>query len=334
METVFPRIVLVLFLLCLSAFFSGSETTLFSLSRAKLLAFKRSANPFHRALVQLLSKPREILSTILLGNEFVNTLIAIVVASLVHERLEHWGTEVATLVSVVIGTAIILVFGEIFPKSVALRFAPTLAPLISAPLNFFYYIAGPARNFLTRIADTLVHRFGATEGGTDRLIVEEEFAELLKLGRRAGGVEPEEHDLIHKVFEFGDKVVGQVMTPMNLVFALPVDLPFAELLREIKATRFSRVPIYERSPENIIGVLYVRDLFGLYRRLQKDSGLSIREILRPALFIEEDTRLEALLGEFRRTKIHFAVVHEEKKTLGIITMQDLLGELFGELEAA
>ena len=334
MSTPFISLTILLgFLLGLSAFFSGAETTLFSLSRAQLAQFKKSTQPLAKQLIQFLARPRDILVTILFGNEIVNISISIIVAGIVYQIVGsgHW--EKSTIISIAVGTFLILICGEIIPKNISILFAPTLAPFMVIFLKPLYWLLKPLRSLLVGFSEWIISLYGGELRKESPLIVEEEFRYLVELGASTGQVAEEEKELIHKVFEFEGKIVAQIMTPMKLVFCLPVAMDYTDLLKQVKATQFSRVPISDADPEKIIGLLYVRDLFAFHRRWQNDNTLSIREILRHPLFVSDKKRLEEVLQEFRQTKIHMAVVVDNRgKPVGVVTMHDVLEELFGEVE--
>ncbi|MDO8527373.1 MAG: hemolysin family protein [Deltaproteobacteria bacterium] len=329
----FSYFILLAVLLFLSAFFSGAETTFFSLSRAQLAKFKKSTHPLSKQLVHFLSRPRDILVTLLFGNEIVNISISIIIAGLVLRFFgpENW--EKATTISVVVGTLTILFFGEILPKNVAIHFAPSMAPIMMIFLKPLYWLLRPLRYVLVAFSEWIISRFGGELRKESPLIVEEEFRYLVELGATTGQVAEEERELIHNVFEFGTKTVSQIMTPMTKIFSLPVGMPYNELLIQIKATQYSRIPIHEGAAGNIIGLLYVRDLFAFNRRWEKDQTLSIREILRPPFFVSHKKSLESALEDFRQKKIHMAIAtSDSNRPLGIITMHDVLEELFGEVQ--
>jgi putative hemolysin len=324
---------LVLFFILLgsSAFFSGSETALFSLSELKLRRSKLGART-SSALFAFLKSPREMLVTILLGNELVNVSLSIVGAALI-SRTVRLSVEVETVAAVAIITPILLVWGEIIPKNVALRFADQLAPVIIWPLRFFSRLILPLRLVLTWIADRMVSLFGGKPESTAPIVMEEEYKRLIDLGRKEGVIVEEERELIHKVFEFTDKRVADIMTPAGELFSLSLGLPYEQVIEEIKSTQFSRVPFYREQPSNIVGVLHVRDLFAFHRRLKAGEELGFEELLRPPLFVDSSIPLETLLVEFQRSQMHMAIVRGKDGAIhGIVTMHDVLEVLFGEME--
>lgn len=270
--------------------------------------------------------------TILFGNELVNISLSIVGAAIVGRILQE-GVEAQTLVAVTVITPILLVAGEITPKNISLRFARHLSPVIIWPLQLFSRIISPLRYVLTRIADLTVFAFGGRRTSSEPMVMEEEFLRLVDLSRKEGAIIEEERKLIHKVFAFTDKVAADIMTPAGRVFALSVDLAYAQMVDEIKKTKFSRIPFHKGERSNIVGILHVRDLFGFHRKRLAGEASELSDILRPPLFVGPKTPLEELLGEFRRTQLHMAIVRDDSgRLLGVATMDDVLEELFGEIE--
>jgi len=328
----FSMIVLFLLLLCCSAFFSASETTLFSLSRIHVHKLKESGGWAAEKIISSLRRPRELMVTILLGNELVNVAISIVGAAMI-SRLVSCSVEAQTFIAVVAITPIILIFGEILPKNAALHYAAQLAPVMIVPIQFFYRLIAPLRVVLTWIAERVVRLFGGRTAADAPMIMEQEFRRLVDLGRKGGVIVEEEREIIHNVFEFTDKVVRGIMTPAERIFALPIDMPYEKIIEEIKSTQFSRVPFYEVDFSRFVGILHVRDLFSFHRRKAASGEHDLRTLLRQPLFVAEATPLEDLLKEFQRTQLHMAIVKgEQGEVAGVVTMDDVQEELFGEME--
>lgn len=326
-----PLIVLLIILFLCSAFFSGSETALFSLSRVELHKFRESRSRSAKNLVKALKKPRQTLVTILLGNEFANISISIAGAAMINRLLQS-SVESETLIAVATITPLVLVFGEIIPKNLSLRYAKQLSQMMIWPLKFFHDLITPIRVVLTWFADEMVRLFGGSAEAVDGMIMEQEYRRLIDLGRKEGVIVEKERELIHNVFEFSDKVVRHIMTNAERIFLLPIDLPYESLMDEIKSTQFSRVPFYDGDRSNIIGVLHVRDLLPFHRRRRGGEDVDMRDQLNPPLFVGPDTPLETLLREFQRTHVHMAIVRDGEAVRGLVTMDDVLEELFGEIE--
>lgn len=328
----FSMLVLSVILLCCYAFFSASETALFSLSRVYVHRLRESGGSSARKIIDCLRSPRDLIVTILLGNEFMNVSISIVVASLV-STLPYFSTEMETVLAIAILTPVIMIFGELIPKSIALNYAEQLAPVLIVPIQAFYRSIAPLRVVLTWIAERVVFLFGGRGALDTPMIMEQEFRRLVDLGRKQGALEEEEREIIHNVFEFTDKVVRDIMTPAEKIFALPTDMPYERLIEEVKSTQYSRIPFYEGASTNFVGVLHVRDLFSFSRRRSSGVDADLRILLMRPLFVGEATPLEELLKDFQRTQLHMAIVRNSRdEVTGLVTMDDVQEELFGEIE--
>lgn len=304
---------------------------MFSLSPIQLHQLRESKRTAAQALVTALKKPRDVLITILLGNELVNVSISIVSAALI-ARVFRQGPIAETAISVALVTPLVLVLGEIVPKNLALRFATYYSQIAILPLRVFSVVTYPVRVVLTKVADFFIRLFGGT-GGEQPLVMEQEYRQLVDLGRREGVIIEEERELIHNIFEFSDKVVSSIMTPVDKVFSLPVDLPYEEILERIKNNLYSRIPFYQDTPDNIIGILHVMDLFAFDRKRRAGGEQEIKSLLLTPLSVTRDHRLEDLLREFQKSRMHFAIVQNPAGPVeGIVTMDDVLENLFGEME--
>lgn len=324
--------IFLVFLLACSAFFSGAETALFSLSRSQIARFRKRKTETSKHLIQFLSEPKSTLVTILFGNETVNVAFSVLIANLVYLFFGGEHVEEATFVAVFIGTLLLLIFGEILPKNIAIIHAETFAPVVAIILLPLHTFTRPFRAVIVRFAEMLTHLFGANLQKEPPMIVEEEFRHLLELGTKTGEIDKEESELIHKALEFENKRAQEIMTPITIAFRLDVNLAFNKLLEAIKATQFSRIPMYETHRENIIGYLYVKDLLQYDLAHQKNPDLSLYSILRKPIFIDQHSKLEDILQAFRDNRIHMAILTDSNKPVGLITMHDVIEALFGEVE--
>ncbi len=325
-------IVIFILLMCCSAFFSSSETALFSLSQVQVHQFSERGGRSGKRLLALLMKPRDTLVTILLGNELVNVSISIVGAAII-SRTIRLSVESQTILAVAIITPIIMIFCEIVPKNIALRFASPLAKKFVYPIHLFYRLIKPVRIILTAIASYMLRLFKGTTEEEGLMIMEEEYRRLVDMGKKEGAIVEEEREIIHKVFEFTDKRAGNIMTLAERIFALDIDMPYERLMEEIKSTQFSRVPFYEGNRSNFIGILHVRDLYSFNMRRAAGEDVQIRSLLRTPLFVKQGALLEDILKEFQKGRMHMALVVDDAGTFkGVVTMDDVLEELFGEIE--
>lgn len=324
------RIFFLLMLLFGSAFFSASETALFSLSRLELERLKESPRPFAKRFLQLLSRPRQVLATILFGNELVNVTIAMLAGTIVFDYCGHLGWRWTTLITVAVTTPILLLCGEMVPKNLALRYAPIVAPILAVPLRWFYWLISPVRVVLSMIANWCVRRFGGNPEQASPLIMEEEFRRLVDLGVAGGAIKSAEHDLIDQVFEFGDTRVGEWVTKIDTIFSISLNAPFDDVVSLVRDSPHSKIPVYQDSPRDIVGMLHTRDLLVSWHHRKMGRTRELEEIVRPVLFMSVSTRVEDALKDFQKSKIHLAVVTDDNQlVVGILTMDELLDRLFG-----
>lgn len=317
--------------MCCSAFFSGSEVALFGLRRSDRELLAKSEAKRDGLVLRLIGHPRRLLATLLIGNESVNVAISAVMAGFIG-RFYNSGNEVQDgIVATFLALPLLLIFGEIGPKTVAYASSLAWSRRSARVLWVFGALVTPIRIVVRTLAELALKPFEKSRDSTaGEELSEEEFKVLVDAGSAEGEVDDRERHLIHKVFEFGDKTVAQAMQSRGKVFALAYGLPLARLHSEIAARGYSRVPIYDTSIDNIRGVLYAKDLVIASRESKPPEKLS--ELLHNPLFVPQTTPLERLLSIFKKGKTHMALVVNEYGTLvGIVTMEDLLEELFGEI---
>ncbi|MCD6498740.1 MAG: HlyC/CorC family transporter [Deltaproteobacteria bacterium] len=326
-----PRLILILVLLGLSGFFSGSETALFSLGLVQKRRIGVGVSGTDRALRWLLSQPRRLIATLLVGNELVNISISTVIAALVHDFYDGRSQLYQALVSMAIVVTVVLLLGEVTPKTIAIKIPEAWSRAVARPLRVFSAGITPLRWMVRSFADGVINLLGGRPPERERPLSEEEFISLVDQGSRRGELDDEERDLIHSVFEFGDRRVADVMTPVAKVFALSYSLPLERIVSQVIDHHFSRVPIYKGRRRQVIGVLYAKDLVGFGHVLEL-TGKSLEDLLRKPFFVPRSTKCSRLFREFRERRIHIGIVVDEYGTMvGLVTMQDLLEELFGEL---
>lgn len=329
------NILILMVLLFFSAFFSASETALFSLSRLELERLKDSPRPFAKRLLQLLSRPRQILTTILFCNELVNVAIAMVVGLVIYGFFGELSWQWNALIGALVATPLLLMVGDMLPKNLALRYAPVVAPILAVPLRWFYWIVSPVRWVLSGLADWFVRRFGGNPELAGPLIMEEEFRRLVDLGVAGGAIKSAEHDLIDQVFAFGDTHVGEWLTPIDAIFSIPLNVPFDEAVSRARESPHSKIPVYQDNPRDIVGMIHTRDLLVSLHHRKMGRMRELEEIVRPVLFMSQDMRVEDALKDFQKSKIHLAVVTDiHQVALGILTMDKMLDRLFGLKETA
>ncbi len=314
-----------LLLLC-SFFFSGSETALFSLSSFKVKKLRREKGRRGTLVANLLANPRRLLISILIGNMFVNIFSSTLADSLIRSIIPG---GMGTLLAILIMAFAILVVGEITPKTIAIQYAERVALRVSPIINFLGHILFPIRRTVRAVSDALISILSTRLPPPEHYVTEEEIKTAIDVGHREGIVDDQEEEMIRGVFDFADKNVVEAMRPRQEIVSFEVNQPLKVIEESIRAHEYSRIPIYEGEFDNVIGILYAKDLLWAKKgSLQVD----LKKILRPPYFIPETKAALSLFREFRRQRIHMAIVVNEYGGIsGIITLEDLLEEIIGEI---
>lgn len=310
-------------LLILSGFFSGSETALTSLSIARAKALAKESRTGAHALLQLKQNATRMLVIILIGNNLVNIGASALATVLATEWFGHIGPGIAVGVL----TILILVFGEVTPKSWAAHHPERIA-LFAAPLILnFGRLTFPAVWVFERFANWI---HNVTAVASDPTVTESEVISLIEYGAKEGTIEDGEMAMIERIFEFNDSEVRDVMTSRNEVFSLSGDLRIQDALHEILKGSASRIPVYSETPDNVVGVIHLRDVLQTLVEGQQDA--SLESIAHEPLFIPQTQTIDESFDLLRRSKRHLALVVNEYGMLqGVVTMEDLLEELVGEI---
>ncbi len=318
-------LLLIVVLLALSASFSALETALFSLSALEWYRL-RTGSGLSSWITKILERPREILTTILFGNELVNVAISILAGSVAYGLMAGQNPRWVYLVAISITTFFLLVFGEIVPKNVAIRNSVIVSQLLILPYRFFFWLTTPFRKPLVQFTDFLVHRFGG-DPEKGRMIVEEELKTLLEMGQHQGTLADLERTLIRNALDFSEVPIAEIMTPRQKIIAIPEDWSLKKILDFLFGNRFSRLPVYRHNLDQITGILIAKELVPL--RLVPAGERKIQEILKPFAVVTERQPLSQVFEEFRSRRIHMGIVIDQKgATLGLVTMDDLLRRLF------
>ncbi len=320
------QLLLLLCLFALSAFFSSSETAIFSLQTYDYEVLKELSKT-GRLLERLRRTPQRLLATILMGNELVNVTLSSVAAALVvtFAPRHPW-------LNVVLVLPLLVLFGEVLPKSLALRFPRRWALSVCRPLLVITIFFGPVRWLVTHIASAATRAFGVAPGGRNQGLREEELRTLVDMGREQGSINAAEQELIHAVFELDDLPVGRIMTPRADLVMLDLRAPWSEILAMVREHALSRIPVYLHDRDNVIGILMAKDLLRFLGRPPPNLR-QVRQVLHPPYYVPTFKRADELLEEFRRHRVHMAlVVDEHGSTAGLVTLDDLLEVLLGELQ--
>lgn len=331
---IFRSFLLVILLGC-SAFFAASEAAFFSLNELQLSTFREKRGRAGRLVNSLLEKPRELLVTIYIGNEIANVATSAIVTSIAILIFGSLGVSLA----IGFATFLILVFGEIAPKTLSLKFAENFSLVAAYPLKAFSTIIQPARNLFTHLSEKTLFKLGIKHvQDQEPSITEEEFKAIVDMGEGAGIIEAEEREMIRNVFDFSNTTVGEIMTPKIDMFSLNEDESLDEILPKIVENFYSRVPVYgknnadDKEEKPIIGILFTKDL-NHFKLLPKDK-FNLKNILHEPLFVPQSKKIKELLQEFKKEKRHLAIVLDEYGSVcGLVTLEDIIEELVGEIDS-
>jgi len=327
------RLLGILVLIFLSGFFSGAETNFFNLlGRGALQEVEKNNPALAKKIRSLLSRPGQLISSILIGNEIVNILISILVASILiqvfADRANLKGEVGLSILSILVSTSLILVFGEVIPKTIGIRFSLQLAPYVAPPMFLFSKIIMPLRLVLVRLSEGIIRVFGISRITEHSIINPEEIRELVEMGGDEGVLDQTEYALLKNIFEFGDLTAAEVLTPREEVFSLPLGMEYRELKEKMLKSGYSRVPIYLDSPDQIVGILTVKDLIKLEQDKEKNS---LEKVLHKPFFVPPQKKLNELLRDFLYHRGHLAlVVNEYGGVIGLVSLENLLEVIFGE----
>lgn len=318
--------VILIFLLMLSALISGSEVAFFSLAPAEHEKIKESNSKVSKNIASLLNTPKKLLATILISNNFINVGIIILSAHLVNSviNFSSLSPEKIFIIQVVVITFVLLLFGEVIPKVYATKHAYTLANLMANPLFILKKILSPFSSLL--IISTSVFDKRIKKKSLD--ISVEELSHALDLTDDIPE-NNEEHKILKGIVKFGETSVKQIMKSRLDVIAIKKNTPFDEVIKIIMDSGYSRIPIYEDSFDNILGLLYIKDLIPF---IDQKENFDWFTLIRNPFFVPENKKLDDLLNDFQEKKIHLAIVVDEYGgTSGIITLEDVLEEIVGEI---
>ena len=324
----------VVLLVLLNAFFVAAEYGLVTARRTRILELQHQGSRRARDVLKIVADPPRFIAAMQLGV----TLTSLAIGALGEHALSRALDPVmATLLAVILAFFVItflhVVIGELVPKGIALGHSETTALAVSAPVRAFFTLFGPLIWFLQRSTELVLRALGLdAPGGESDVHSEAELRMLVSQSTEHGEIEEQEQEMLYKVFDFADKEASDVMVPRPEVVALSIDLPPEECLEAVMDSPFTRYPVYRGSLDEIVGVLHIRDLF-LALRDRGMSEVKVEELVRPAHMVPETKDLAALLTEFRRTNQHLAIVIDEYGAMeGIVTLEDLLEEIVGEIE--
>jgi gliding motility-associated protein GldE len=325
-------LVIFLILLILSAFFSASETAYFSLSSTDLQRMKNKSDFNSKQVVQLLSHPKKLLITVVVGNTLVNIGAASLAAIITLDICDRLGLDptLGVIIDVIIVTFVILICTEIIPKVAAVKNAIRVSRSFSLPLTIFYYIFLPLVSIFHTFTHWLTSIFRVSK--SKLLLSEDELRSIVDMGEEKGTLQQDEKEMIHSIFEFSETIVREIMIPRIDMICISTASKLDSLLNLIKKNLHSRIPLYKDKVDNIVGIVYAKDLLPFVNR-KSESDFVLEKLARPAYFVPEQKKIDELLREFQTERIHMAIVVDEYGgTAGLVTLEDIIEEIVGEIQ--
>ncbi len=324
LETLY--LVLLLVCLLLSAFFSSSETAFISLQKIRVQHLVDTKVRGAKLVARMMERPEKFLSTVLLGNNLVNTAAAALATFL---AIRFWGEQWGVLIATVVVTIVLLIFCETTPKTIATRHAEGLSLAFARPIEMLSWLLTPFVMALSWIASRFSKMFGGAPVPKS-LATEEEIRTMISVGHKEGTVEEEEAEMLHKVFEFGNRPVSEVMVPRTEVVWITKGTKMADFFNLYAESPLSRFPVYEDNMDNVVGILSVKDIVMAQAKGTLSDESLIDDLIRPAYFAPETKRVGELFTEMRDKNYRMTVVIDEfGGTAGIVSLSRLVEEIVG-----
>lgn len=318
------QLIAIIILLCLSAFFSSSETALTTVNQIRMRTFADNGDKRAARVLHVTGNPGKMLSAILIGNNIVNLSASSISTSLAIHLFGNTGAGIATGIL----TFLILIFGEVTPKTMATIKADSMSLTVAAPIGLLMKILTPVIFIINKLSLGLMFLLHVNIKDAQKKMTEEELRTIVDVSQENGVIEHEERDMIHNLFDFGDAEAKEIMVPRIDMTFVQADATYQEVLDIFRQDMFTRLPVYEDSTDNVIGIINMKDFL-----LQNDTPeFSVRNLLREPYFTYEHKNTADLFLEMRKSSISLAIVLDEYGvTAGLITLEDLLEEIVGEI---
>jgi Mg2+/Co2+ transporter CorB len=324
------ELAIVLLLLLVSAFFAASETALTGASRASMLRLSKQGNSDAVVVSDLIAQRERLIGALLLGNNIANIGASAIATSI----FTSWFGEVGVLYATAVMTVLVVIFAEVLPKTIAFNAPDRLALAVARPMQVTVVVLGPALTVIEGVVRALMRMFGVRIGANQPLLSPiERLRGAVDLLHHEGKVEKQDRDMFGGLLDLRELQVSDVMIHRTEMVTVNADLPAEELVREVLASEYTRIPLWREKPENIIGVLHAKDLLRAIRASEGDvSHIDVSAIALPPWFVPEMRPVSEQLKAFRRRKTHFAmVVDEYGEVEGIVTLEDILEEIVGDI---
>jgi putative hemolysin len=339
--TELPTLLVIVVLTLLEGFFVSAEIAIISIRRSRLDQLAEEGNHRARRVRRLKDDPGRFLAVVQLGltvlGFFASAYAAVNLSNKLADALRtipavgSGADGLALLIVTILLALFTIVFGELVPKSIGLAYAERLAMLVAGPVEWIARVLGPIVWFLTRVTSGITRLLGVSMSSEAQMTAEE-LKLIVERGGEQGILEAEEEQMINAVIELGDRRLHEVMVPRIAIVAMPVSATLDEAIDLIVEEGHSRVPVYDESVDEVLGILYAKDLLPVLK-IGADSRPTVRSLLRAPLFVPESMSIDDLLHEFQRRKVHIAIVLDEYGgTAGLLTIEDLLEEIVGEIQ--
>ncbi len=326
MDTDSSMVIVLVVLLAISAVFSSAETAFLSTNKIRLRNLQEDGEKKAELVLDMLESQNRLISTLLVGNNIVNISASALATKMATDYFGDAGVGIATGIM----TLLVLIFGEVVPKNLAAAHAEGWAMFVAPFIKLVSVVLTPLVFLLTKLSDTVV-RFSKKNKEEDQTITEDEFKILVNVGQEEGVFDESETEMINSIMEFDETYVKAIMVPRIDIVAVDVDDSINDVLRLIIDGGHSRIPAYEESIDNIVGILYAKDIF---EHLNEDfNELKVRALIRDAYYIPETKKVSDLLNELRLKKVHMAIILDEYGgTNGLVTIEDLIEEIIGDIQ--
>lgn len=337
--SIISQFILIFILILINAFFSASEMAIVSLNKAKITYLASEEDKKAKLLLKLLEEPSKFLATVQVGITLTGFLASASAATTISKPFAKYlralnlpaSDQLALIIVTILLAYITLVLGELFPKRLALQNSEAIAMFSVKPLLLISKITVPFVKILTVSTSLLMRIFGIDSEKLEEKVSEEEIRMMIDVGEENGVLNQTEKEMIDGIFEFDDTLAREVMTPRIDVFSIDVNTPIEKIIEMVSEEQYSRIPVYEYDIDNIVGILYMKDLFSELINAKLDNE-SIKTLIRPAYFVPETKNIDTLFRELQITKNHIAILIDEYGGFsGIVTIEDLIEEIVGNI---
>lgn len=323
-------LIILLFLIILfilDALTAAGEISIVAVNRFKLRKSASEGSGVAKLILGMLDTPHRFFGAILVTNNVVTTMIAVIVTAIMLKIVRD--EKLVVVLSTLAGSMAIIVI-EVAAKTFAARNPERISKILARPVNLLIIISNPVVRVLETITESIIAVFGGGAQGKPSLVTEEEIRALIKIGEEEGVIHKEKIRMLSKVFDFNEAIVKDVMTPKKDIISIDAGASFDDIIEKVLESGYSRLPVYEGNPDNIIGIINMKDLLNLY--VNKELVV-LQDIIYPAIFFPSTKKVSELLKEFQKGHTHVALVTDGKgKIEGLITLEDLLEEIVGEIE--